>query len=67
MNSEAGFTQLPARLIKNGKVSVSLLSLLTKISSPMASTFNPFNQLHEMTAEVPQPASTFQVCFSMRD
>ena len=52
-------------MFQHAEICPCALGLLTKVASPVAGTRNPFHELHQVAAEIPQTATPLQVAFGM--
>ena len=65
MPSEAGVAQLPAGLFQHYEIGSGPLSAIAKLTPPVSGSSDPFHQLHQVAAKVPESTATAEVGRSM--
>ena len=65
MPSEACLAQLPAGLFKHCEIGSRPLSAIAKLTPPVPGSTDPFHQLHQVAAQIPESTATAEVGSSM--
>ena len=65
MPSEACLAQLPAGLFQHCEIGSGPLRAIAKVTPPVSGPSDPFHQLHQVAAKVPESTATAEVGRSM--